>query len=199
MDRESVSKPLLLLNETQTILDRLLDQLDEIGDFEPIIVVGYDPTRFLKMFWDRATFAYAPAWKTTGPLYSLLCMSRLFKGSALVGYADQVTTTDALAHLAASSGAALVSAADIHSRRLALEDGKIVGIARPNEEPGWRYSFGGFAHFSEDALSPIRLQQVTGFEHVTIGCTIMGFTAVLGNSINVNTLEDLERARREFT
>lgn len=191
IDQESVAKPLLRLNG-QTILGRLLDQLIEIGDIEPIIVIGYDPTRFLKMFWDKATFAYVPAWDTTGPLYSLLCISHLLRGGALVGHADMVTTANSLSQVVESPNSTLVTHANQHySRHFALENGRIVGIA--GADKGWQYRFGGFAHFSELEIS--RFQQIAGFEHASIGPLVMGFTAIFGESVNVNTQGDLECAR----
>lgn len=193
-----VPKPLLKVGGLTLIL-RNMARVSGCSNVPPVVVVGHQAERLMAYLGDRigALFVHNSRYRETGSLYSLWLAHRVLREPVLVVFADMYIHADLARIWVPPDSVMVASGYDGRGVRLYLNERNRVASASVATEPdpaGARFS--GHAWLSQKTLEA--MPDVPDFETASLGFGLIGCKAieVAGPSINVNTPDDLEYARR---
>ncbi len=197
-------KPLKRLYGQQTVLGHTVEMLRGLG-LDITIVIGHGAKHFLPLFGREVTFVYNPDYATTQWLESAkLAMSLLPAESFILGCADALVTQTTLHHMIATPDSVLLSPILPREEKYEYYRVRIVAGKMGETEPerssagAWpARTFGNWGHvgpIARKGLQELKQRDLARcparpFE----GCRV-----IIGTSYNINTLEDLEVARKSF-
>jgi len=188
-------KCMLRLNQKHTILGRLLDQARKC-DLTPIIVAGYRCRSLVRDYGQRAPCLVNPGWRDGGSLRSFQHAIRALgtREPLVVGFGSDIFTFTSLAMIRSQPDQALVMPWDGKGAKLRL-DGRLICDISTAQGVWSPYSWGGLACFSPKSLQAA-LDMHEDADVSPVWC-LHGFRGLEGLALNINTPEDLTRARLE--
>jgi len=196
-------KPLKRLYGQQTVLGYTVDMLHRLG-LDITIVIGHRAADYLPYFGNQATFVYNRNYELHEWMTSVMCAARLIpEQHFLLGCADSLVNIATLSVLMDAPDSVLLVKCTPEEGyyRVRVKDGKML---ETEPEPGrgdgeWpNLAWGSWGHVGPLARSNLfalgsRVIRDELPAHMFNGCTVVG-----GVSYNINTLEDLEVARKAF-
>lgn len=196
------------------VIDHLFTCLDYAGVTEKIVVTGFEQKKIEEHLRGRATFIHNPEFATTNNLQSLSrVLDSGIEGPFLCLHVDLLLHPDILKRVVETSGRVVICADQElleETMKVATQSGRVSGIGKELNPETVSGTFLGIAKFDAQAVARIRegiplldeetrrsayftaaLQPFYGGSQMVI-CWTAGLPW-----IEIDTFEDLERARSE--
>ena len=181
----------LMMIEGQTIIGRLIDQLERVR-VRPVVVVGHCANVIMDHLGSGPVYIYNPRYANTGPAESLFLAANALhpEKDFIVILGDTVFDMLTVASVVCSPDTAALTPYDGKGRKFYTLNGRIV-------VPSMSTSISGFAWWSWAGIARMEVSLGLLNKDESAGVPLAADLNVIhGRSVNVNTLADLEDARR---